>query len=157
MIQACAERSTSVPKGIFKGSIQGLLQSFGLPRWVTGRHPKAQSETAIRRVEDSIVRRVPIVDRKQVHVVAPYLTKRETAVLAQVQVAELSKPTPKSTKDLIIAWFETPEKSSASFKTICAAFPEIAPGGLSSRLSELVKAGLLISAGKGTGIYSLPA
>lgn len=81
---------------------------------------------------------------------------RNESVLAHVHIADLSKPAPSTTKSQILAWMETPVDRIAHISEVFAAFPEVARNGISSRLSELVKSGQLISLGRGSATYQLP-
>lgn len=150
----------------FSDRVARFKQSFGLPRFITRNFKRPNTP------KDEFAQKQTSREQKAFHkqvliakVNEPILVDwdnfflqpdRKDSVLAHVQIADLSKPTPATTKSLILSWMETPVDRIAHISEIFTAFPEVARNGISSRLSELVKSGQLISLGRGSATYQLP-
>jgi hypothetical protein len=67
---------------------------------------------------------------------------KEQSIVAHVELASLSKPTPKFTKDRIFEFVEAANRP-VSVAEIAASMPDIARNGVSSRVSEMRYAGSL--------------
>jgi hypothetical protein len=67
---------------------------------------------------------------------------KESSVVAHVEIAVLSKPTVQTTKDRIYAFVES-APSPVNADDIYRAVPGVTKSGLSSRVSEMYKAGVL--------------
>lgn len=67
---------------------------------------------------------------------------KESRAVAHAEIAVLSKPTPKFTKDRIFEFVEAANRP-VSVAEIAAALPDVARSGVSSRVSEMRHAGSL--------------
>jgi hypothetical protein len=70
----------------------------------------------------------------------------ESRAVAHAEIAVLSKPTPKFTKDRIFEFVEAANRP-VSVAEIAAALPDVARSGVSSRVSEMWRAGSLSCSG----------
>jgi len=149
-IQASADPDFLTPR------IERIKKSFGLPAWLTGLFkkplPLKTDDDRFNPMSPTYVFRGSLEEffTDGQDALAP--TIREQEVVAHVAVAELSLPTAPTTKSRILDWFEG--VGFAHISHIQAAFPDVAKNGISSRVSELVKAGQLVALGLGN--YELP-
>lgn len=72
----------------------------------------------------------------------------EAAVIARVEIAQLSKPSQPTTKTKILTWIESFGGNGVSVEAMCNAFPEYTRGAISSRVSEMVRENSLIELGR---------
>lgn len=72
----------------------------------------------------------------------------EAAVIARVEIAQLSKPSQPTTKTKILTWVESFGGNGVSVEAMCNAFPEYTRGAISSRVSEMVRENSLIELGR---------
>jgi hypothetical protein len=156
----------------FEARVEQIKKAFGLPAWITRGYKPAQSANQVRtpiftRVSStfpttsifppsaftigSVPSGIPIVCKS----ISVAELNREDNLIAHLDLAELARPTKATIQSRILTWFETPTDKVVSLKEIKAAFPDVAPSSLSSRVAELVKTEQIVKDTTGETVHAI--
>ncbi len=80
-------------------------------------------------------------------VVIPEISRKEQ-IVAHIEVTSLAQPAEQTTKLRILKWIESYGGNGVTLKQMCNSFPDIAPKGIASRVTEMVREGQLTRLGK---------